>query len=185
MDSLQKACKNLSLDKLPCPIYFTSKNLKFFEVAAFFQNDQESWIEIKSNRWLKWLGYDPEKILTHELVHACRKNFQDSIYEEMIAYHFSNRAYQRFLGPALSEKGMMRCLILFCCFPLLEGFLAALAILPLVIGMLGYLKIYLGFKKVVGYLKTKNVNYSLELLTISQEEIERLAKKTASSIWNF
>lgn len=185
MDSLQKACKNLGLNKLPCPIYFTSKNLRFYEVAAFFQKDEESWIEIRNSRWLKRFGYDPEKILTHELVHACRKNFDDSIYEEMIAYHFSNRAYHRFLGPALSEKGMTRCLILFCCFPLLEGFLAPLAILPLVIAMLGYLKIYLGFKKVVRCLKTKTLNYRLELLSISKEEIERLAKKTTSSIWNF
>jgi hypothetical protein len=146
MTIIQKACHSLGLIEPPCPIFFTTKNLRFYEAAAFFQQDDKSWIEISNKKWFKWLGYDEETILKHELVHALRKDFEDSIYEELIAYQFSKKKYQRFFGPALSEKGILRSLVVFCTFPLYEPILAVLAILPFSIAFLGYCKIYRNFK---------------------------------------
>ena len=185
MSIIQKACANLGLKEPPCPIYFTSKNLRFYEAAAFFQEGKKAWIEISNNKWLRWLGYDEENILTHEFIHALRKDFDDSIYEEMIAYHYSSRSYQRFLGPALSEKGMLRGLVLFSFFPLLEPSLAVLAVLPFILGMIGYAKIYFGFKNAIENLKKKNSNYTFDLLKISKCQIEVLAKKSSSCIRDF
>lgn len=104
MDELQDILDALELKESPCPIYFTKKNLRFYEMGAFFQEGSLSWIEINPSKFFSFLGYDRKKVLLHELIHAMRSGFEDSDYEEMIAYSVSKYPYQRMLGPFLSEK---------------------------------------------------------------------------------
>jgi len=173
MTIIQKACHSLGLIQPPCPIFFTTKNLRFYEAAAFFQQDNKAWIEISNKKWFKWLGYDQETILKHELVHALRKDFEDSIYEELIAYQFSKKKYQRFLGPALSEKGILRSLVVFCSFPLYEPILAVLAMLPFTCAFFAYCKIYGQFKKTLKNLKKQDLSpIAAILLKIKKDEFK-------------
>lgn len=96
--------RELNLNKLPCPILFSSQNLRFFEAGAFIQEGSFFWIELNKKSYLSYFGYDLETVLKHELIHALRKDFPDSIWEEIVAYQVSKFSYQRFLGPFLSLK---------------------------------------------------------------------------------
>jgi hypothetical protein len=46
-----------------------------------------------------YLGYTRTETLSHEMVHAVRINFEESVYEEMMAYHLSPYWWRRSLGP--------------------------------------------------------------------------------------
>lgn len=110
MDYIQTVLDKLGLEGLPCPIYFTNKHLRFYEMGAFLQSETDCWIEINPSRLFSRLGYDTKGVLEHELIHAARQNFEDSFWEELIAYSVARYSYQRFLGPFLSEKGGRFCL---------------------------------------------------------------------------
>lgn len=102
--NLNRILKELNLSKLPCPIIFSSQNLRFFEAGAFVQEGSFFWIELNKRSYLSCFGYDLETILKHELIHALRKDFPDSIWEEVVAYQVSKFSYQKVLGPFLSLK---------------------------------------------------------------------------------
>lgn len=99
--------------KLPCALILSSNNLKFFEAGAFFQKGDLCWIEINTRSYLSYLGYDINMVLKHELIHALRKDYEDSLYEELIAYQVSKHKYQKLLGPFLSlKRGKMSLVVL-------------------------------------------------------------------------
>lgn len=101
---LNLVLQELGQSRLPCPLILSANNLKFFEAGAFFQKGDISWIEINTGSYLSCLGYDLNMVLKHELIHALRKDHEDSIYEELIAYQVSKHKYQKILGPFLSLK---------------------------------------------------------------------------------
>lgn len=103
-DSYLSILDALGLSQLPCQVKFTRDNLRFFELGAFIQTCDECWIEINPKIKPGLFGYDFELVLTHELIHAIRKDFEDSIFEELIAYHICKKKYQRICGPYFSKK---------------------------------------------------------------------------------
>lgn len=104
MIDLDAALNKLGLTKAPCDVRFLATHLRVFELGAFLDSGDEQWIEINPKNRLACLGYSQQRVLEHELIHACRAHFEDSFWEELLAYQTSKYSYQKFLGPLLSSK---------------------------------------------------------------------------------
>jgi hypothetical protein len=116
METIDPILARLGLDQPPCPIIWSNKHLHFFEAGAFFQSEKGAWIELNTSRLVSFLGYNYEVVLEHELIHAMRSHFEDSIWEEMLAYQVSKKSYQKCLGPFLSQLRGRLVLMLSPCF---------------------------------------------------------------------
>lgn len=177
----------LGLHALPCPIKWTNENLRFFELGAFIETQDEFWIEINPKINLKWLGYSRELILIHEIIHALRKDFEDSYFEELIAYHVCKKRYQRFFGPFFSKKiNQILCFayIGFSLFP--YGILVWL--MMIISTFSRHIFEYYLFSKALKNLKNKTLDESLafsEIISMNKEQILKLAKKTVSCARDF
>jgi hypothetical protein len=83
-----------------------SKGLLPWEGAASWIEDhgngtRSASIQIKSS-FLTRL-YPKEELLSHELVHAMRLMFEESRFEEILAYRTSKNRFRRFFGPLFSR----------------------------------------------------------------------------------
>jgi hypothetical protein len=189
--NLEFIFEKLGIDKPPCPIIWTSENLNFWELGCFIQTSSQEWIEMRSTNHLKWLGYEQDTVLMHELIHALRKDFRDSYWEELLAYQVSKRAYQRFLGPLLASKvNQIACLVSLICVNL--GVIDALFYVLALVLLLPCLIIALKYKH-----KLKNIKFNLlekgyshdelfkKMIRLNPEELEILAKQSRASVRNF
>ena len=100
-------------------IHYQAKGLRFWEAAC-------TWIEGDSIRIQlhpallknkKHWGYKPEEIIAHEFAHAVRGAFEESIFEEILAYRTSSSPLRRFWGPLLrtATESLYGVLALFAC----------------------------------------------------------------------
>ncbi len=80
------ANKDLGLLCGGCSIYFPEKNLSLFLIRKSFQ---------KSKRWLI---YNLDELLSHELCHIARQPINENIYEEHFAYAISPSKFRQYIG---------------------------------------------------------------------------------------
>lgn len=87
-----------------CPVY-DDRNLSLWQGAALWVCSNEEGIEFpqvqlrKTFQKGRFLRYRTEEVLSHEIAHAARIKFQEPGFEEILAYHTSQRLFHRFLGP--------------------------------------------------------------------------------------
>ena len=177
--------KKLGLSTLPCPVRWTSKNLRFYELAAYFESENESWIEIRPNNRLSWLGYGQDIILAHELIHAQRKGFKDSYWEEVLAYQVAKHRYQRYLGPLFSTT-IFKFILL--SFPILHFFECSFLSFFLLIAMMAYHVRHMQlFKKLQNHLINSGLSESealLKMIQLTKSQLLNLIKKSSSCVRN-
>ena len=51
----------------------------------------------------RFLGYDREEVIAHEVSHALRLAFNEPRFEEMLAYFHAKKKWRRFLGPLFAR----------------------------------------------------------------------------------
>lgn len=88
------------------PIFYSNKNLAPWEAAACWIDDENQPIiqmryAFQRKRKL-WGLFDKVDVLTHELLHACRSHFEDSKFEEFLAYQ-SGPKWKAILGTSLQS----------------------------------------------------------------------------------
>lgn len=76
----------------------SSKELLFWEAAAAWSFEIDR-VSLSLIRYKKNSSISPQELLKHELIHAIRSSFPDSIYEEVLAYQVSSSCFRRFFGP--------------------------------------------------------------------------------------
>lgn len=76
-----------------------------------------------------FLGYQPADILAHEAIHVSRMNFNESHFEEILAYSTSTSSWKRFLGPLFTNSYQIICCLVAC---LLGFFSPFLCFFPLI-----------------------------------------------------
>jgi len=187
MRELKPILDKLGLTEAPCPVYATREHLHFWEAGAYFETEQTAWIEVQPTFFTKLLGYTPEEIITHEWIHALRKGFEDSFWEELIAYQVASRSYQRFLGPLFSQKlfgGVFFTSALMVWW--LPGFL--LGGLSFAIYGFFYIRQWKKLQRVKKLLNQQASDPAMafkQLIRLQSSELEALAKKPASCIGDF
>jgi len=80
---------------------YDNKGLRFWEGACtWIKRDQ---FTLQLNKAFKqkesYFGYSREEVIAHELVHAVRGNFEEPIFEEILAYQASSSSFRRFCAP--------------------------------------------------------------------------------------
>ena len=100
-------------------VQYQTKGLRFWEAAC-------TWIEGNSIRLQlhptllekkKYWGYRKEEIIAHEFVHAVRGQFDEPIFEEILAYRTSSSPFRRYWGPLLrtAKESLYAVLALLTC----------------------------------------------------------------------
>jgi len=188
---IEKVLKEFDLEKAPCPILWTKNHLRFYELGAFLQWGDHSWIELNPKKFGSFWGYSQETVLRHELVHALRRNFEDSFWEELIAYQTSKKSYQKFLGPFFSKRTNQVLLIF-----LSQGVWLKM-IMPFTGPLMGFLFVssmvrsfleYRSFKKVLRGFLEKGFSQKesfLKIVQLSKDELNALVKKSAPRVRDF
>ena len=182
--SEKEALKKLGLETSPCPIVYSSSNLRFYEPGAFFTEGKSHWIQINPKLLkLKAFGYDTTTVIMHELVHALRKDFEDSFWEELIAYQVSKYSYQKLLGPFFAKKKVqMMCIAapivsslsgVFGFHYALWGYLALFGFV-----FLNYLREFSRLKRVKNALKASSKDPFLDLVSLPKKQLELLEKNS-------
>ena len=191
MIELKNILEDLGLKDPPCPIKWTNKHLRFFELGAFFQTVRHKWIEINPQNILAWLGYDYETVIKHELVHAMRCNFHDSFWEELIAYQTSKFSYQRFLVPFIS-KTSTRVHLAIIPIAILMSYFSYAYLCVLSFSCLAIFIIYFRqFSQLQAVLKQLQIlgndrkSSFVKLIMLSPDSLGKLAKKSTPSIRDF
>ncbi len=177
MIDIKPTLEKLGLNEPPCPIYWTNKNLHFWELGAFFDDGTKQWIELNPKNHFFFLGYNHQKVLEHELIHALRASYKDSIWEELLAYQVSKYGYQRFLGPFLSQK-LVSILLLITPF-VIRWDIKFFALLWAFLGM-KYLRQYLSFKTALNHFQKEGFSKQaswLKLVHLSPEDLGKLSTK--------
>ncbi|MEN9343975.1 MAG: hypothetical protein RLZZ453_762 [Chlamydiota bacterium] len=87
---------------LPPPVRLVvdKKNLKPWEAAATWIGPSVH-IQLKSEK--PPLFYSIEEIISHELVHVVRAEYNEPLFEEILAFSTSNSRFRRFFGPLFSS----------------------------------------------------------------------------------
>lgn len=123
----EEFCKRIHIHQLLCklfpseasyPIVYSNRSLKIWEGAAVwhgpacrilpkFLNDfpnelkdeEISLIQIKKNfKKGKFLRYSLEEVLSHEKIHLMRATFNETKFEEILAYQTSSSSFRRYFG---------------------------------------------------------------------------------------
>ena len=95
------------------PLFFSNSDLPFWQggCAWIFQKSEETpkatFFQLrkhfKTNK--TFLGiYDRKELITHELCHVGRMQFDESKFEEILAYNTSNASLRKFLGPLFTSS---------------------------------------------------------------------------------
>lgn len=104
-------------------VEYSNRNLTFFQGALFWSEGTRCGIQLrasfKSKSKLYGL-YSKEELIAHEFVHALRMNFEESQFEEVLAYQTAKTSFRRFFGPLFQNKKES---LLFMAFPLLLSIL--------------------------------------------------------------
>lgn len=174
---IDSVLKELGQNKSPCPVYFHAENLRFYEPGAFFQQDDRYWIEINVKPLFFFLGYDLQRVLKHELIHAIRKDFEDSIFEELIAYQVSKFTYQKYLGPFFSLKRGKVCLILMPLMSLISkvlggSFLFIFALASCLVTFLSYMPSYKKLERLKKKFIKEGKDPLIELMKMSKQDFD-------------
>ncbi len=80
------AKKDLGLLCGGCSIYFPENNLSIFLIRESFKKSK------------KWLIYNLNELLSHELCHIARQPINENIYEEQFAYAISPSKFRQYIG---------------------------------------------------------------------------------------
>lgn len=132
--------------------------------------------------------YSKKELLMHEAVHACRMKFEDSEFEEILAYQTSKNTFRRYLGPLFfSQKETLITVLLF-----LIGLMCSFYSLVLGIFVMCLFPIYcfLRLRKALLYFnKAKKRIYSMTgfpslwiLLRLADQEIKMFALQSEDEI---
>ena len=103
------------------PLEFKNKKLAFWEGGATWISSRTAEIQLRAcfEKRHRFLGYTKDEIIQHESVHAVRSAFEESAYEEILAYMTSPKKWRRLLGPLFrSEKACGVWLAAMVFFPL-------------------------------------------------------------------
>lgn len=101
----KKVCEVLGCKLDWVPLFFSNKNLPFWQGAATWIETSSSLpfpivsMQIKKNFEKKPLSSKTQEILLHEGVHVLRMKFSEPRFEEILAYRSSLSRWRRFLGP--------------------------------------------------------------------------------------
>lgn len=104
--------------------YYSNKNLSFIQGAATWIQEEEGMhipiIQVRKQLAEgKLLGlYSLEEILTHEAVHAVRMEFDEPLFEEILAYRTSNNLLRRYFGPLFLAHWEAPLFLATLCIPL-------------------------------------------------------------------
>ncbi len=87
-------------------IEFNNKGLHLFEAGALWVIEdngvKRSLIQIKENfKKGFFLFYTLDEVLAHEMLHAMRVEYEEPIYEEILAYFTSSISWRRYFGPLI------------------------------------------------------------------------------------
>ncbi len=116
---------SMNIDWVPVEV---GADVRFFEGAYTEIGDQKAKITLPKK--LSPL-VSMNELISHELVHAVRCGFNDSPYEEFLAYALSKRGYRRWMGPFFSPLWVGVFFILVALLvPLFSWFLLLLLLLP-------------------------------------------------------
>lgn len=114
--SLALQLTNKLFDAVPdwVEVRVDSKRLYPWEGAATWIEEREdgsrtSAIQLKSSASSSF--YLPEEVLAHELVHAMRVGFEESRFEEILAYQTSQNRFRRYWGPLFTRPAEVKGLI--------------------------------------------------------------------------
>ncbi len=92
------------ITKLQIPVIFQNKGLSFWEGAVVWIDNVSGLaipsIQIKQN-FLKgsYFFYHIEEVVAHEILHAARIEYDESKYEEILAYRTSPQSVRKYIGP--------------------------------------------------------------------------------------
>jgi hypothetical protein len=153
-----------------------SKNLFFHGSSTLIYQIEEgiNFPIIKSPSKFSKLFVTEDEILNHELVHARRCQFDESKYEEILAFRTSFSPFRKNLSPIISSNNDLIAffLAIFFCF---------ISLIPLSLLLL-FFSTRLAFRqktihKCIRYLKSKTPSYEQILTAMTDEEILFLSKK--------
>lgn len=90
-----------------------SKGLFPWEGAATWIEDSKTsrlcWIQIKNSFLTRF--YPKEEVIAHEMVHAMRFMFDESRFEEILAYQTSKNLFRRYFGPMFTQSKESKWLV--------------------------------------------------------------------------
>jgi hypothetical protein len=84
-------------------IDFSTKGLRFWEGGCTWIDARGTTLQLHPAFQKKktYLGYEQDEVIAHEFVHAVRSQFEEPMFEEVLAYRTSPSAFRRYWGPAL------------------------------------------------------------------------------------
>jgi hypothetical protein len=215
-DFLRRALsvKNITTSKIPSmtkeifnafpdwvEIRFGSKDLLPWEGAATWIEKSEecgciSSIQLKSSLPARF--YPQTEVIAHEMVHAMRLMFEESRFEEILAFRTSKNRFRRFFGPLFTRPGeakgfvyLMVCSWIFYAsefifdFSLGAKYLLWAPLLALGWGVYRLIRSQKIFSTALDHLEKaiKNPGKSLAVaLRLSDSEIEQFAKSSPEEI---
>lgn len=125
------------MDEPEIEVRYSNKGLYFWEGGCTWIEGEKSWIQLRTafEKRGRYLGYNREEIVAHEKVHLLRKDFEEPIFEEILAYQMSPSPFHRFFGPLIrSSKEIFLFLALICLAPFQPLFYLG-ALLLAILGM--------------------------------------------------
>lgn len=170
-------------------IIYSNKGLRFWEGGCTWTEGERTWVQLRKvfEKKERYLGYTREEIIAHERVHLLRKNFQEPVFEEILAYQTSSSPFRRFFGPVIrSSKETFFFLLLLCAAPfepiLYLGvlLLSGLAIGRLVRNQKIFARTKLNVIEIVGREKAFSI-----LIRLKDKEILALSKMKREAIIDF
>ncbi|HEY4831176.1 MAG TPA: hypothetical protein VIH61_01250, partial [Waddliaceae bacterium] len=80
---------------------FDNKGLHFWEGGCTWVKRDHITLQLNKAFQKKpsYFGYSREEVIAHELVHVARSNFEEPIFEEILAYQTSSSSFRRFCAP--------------------------------------------------------------------------------------
>lgn len=98
------------------PFFYSNQKISWWEGGVTWIGDKgDPSIQLRTQfQTGSFLGYHRVDILAHEAVHASRVCFQESHFEEILAYSISNSKWKRFFGPIFTHSWEPFCFILGC-----------------------------------------------------------------------
>ena len=95
------AQKIFDIDPNWVEIVYDNKGLRFWEGGCTWIEGDRITLQLKKafKEKLRHWGYSRDELIAHELVHVARGNFEEPIFEEVLAYQTSSSSFRRFFGP--------------------------------------------------------------------------------------
>lgn len=80
---------------------YDNKGLRFWEGGCTWTKSDHITLQLNKAFQKKesYLGYSRDEVIAHELVHVVRGQFEEPIFEEILAYQTSPSAFRRFFAP--------------------------------------------------------------------------------------